>query len=177
MQYQNKMVSGPGRPKYNSSTEGRMIGTALGLTTRAGKEYRVVRWEYKDIPFVSAPSDSLFRQDERGVISANEIEGKLLELLELPANSTVGTTWDYNDGADSTRSITSVGEAETPAGKFSDCITVTRKFKKPETEKQFKSQSIYCAGVGEVSWNFKQDLNGSISDTEKKLLGISGKTP
>ena len=171
--WRNEMQTGSGKSAYHNVSEGRMIGTVKGMVEREGKSYRSVEWRYENIPYMTAPTTSYFRTENGNLISANEIDGKLKELIELPADLKPGSSWEYNDGADSVRVISPIGPVESPLGPLSDCFKTVRHFKKPETEKQFKSESIYCAGKGEVRWFFNQDLNGSTSNTAKELIQMT----
>lgn len=138
-----------------ADTKGSLASEIGTEEEKDGKKYFRFTTTYKDIPYSKEPVIH-WKREEAGVLyAASIINGKISETVELPADLSLGTEWDYFDGEKSKRKVTSVLALEFEGKKFPDCIEVTRVITK-KTLSNVTNISYYCLNVGEVKSIFKQ---------------------
>lgn len=144
------------RKEFKQADTKGFLTSEIGLEEeKEGRKYFKFITTYKDIPFSKEPAIHWKREESGVLFAASIINGKLNETIELPADTSLGTEWDYFDGEKSKRKVTSILSLDFDGKKFHDCIEVTRVITK-KTLSNVTNISYYCPNIGEVKSIFKQ---------------------
>jgi len=163
-------VENPKGEMKADEVKGSMTMTKGAAEQKEGKQYFKTTTSYQNIPYIK-DDQHLWRREEGGnLYVASMLNDKWNETLELPANVSVGQEWDYFDGVQSKRKVTSTLSVTMPDGKvLSDCIEVSRTVLSNESLKSVINSSIYCKDIGEVGSMFVQPSPLGDYTTETKI--------
>lgn len=157
-----------------ADVRGTMTIKASGWQDRGG--HRMLRYvtAYHDIPFMKSEVTVWRREENGAVYSGQEVDGKYQETIELAADVTAGSHWDYNDGVPSIRSVRSLPDVTIASGeKMSDCIEVSRAVKQPPEHTQpgdVTDVVVYCRDIGNVRSVFTQPSPVGLYRTQTLLI-------
>ncbi|MGI9319429.1 MAG: hypothetical protein ACR2QW_19025 [bacterium] len=154
--------------------DGRLVESPAESESIGGKQYRARIQKAENLPdYFPAESKVYYREHEGGLYTAYyETTEQFSEFLQAPAPIEVGMTWHGPSGFWDTETLESVGEFDSPAGKFERCLTIKRSKTITDPAQQLTSISVLCPGVGGVHSVTEHQMDGSRSSTETLLIEL-----
>ncbi len=168
-------VEGAKMEELKKDVRGEMTTRFEDLEEKSGKKYLRQRTSYKNIPYMTEDQAGWRREENGNVYLGIDTPGKWKETLELPADVSVGSEWDYNDGVQSKRKITRLLDLTLTTGEtVKDCLEVTRSIVKNEKLKTVVNINYYCRDKGDAGSTFRQPSPLGEYITETTPIRFSG---
>lgn len=128
----------------------------VGKSIFKEKEYFQIKDTYENV-FGVPGNVSFQRVDKDGAYTFSPDSGQP-EYMFLKFPILIGQSWRSTGR---TARIAQFLPYSVPAGKFEDCVKVVEVWDKKENVPALKSESVYCAGVGQVYGELVYTTNGS----------------
>lgn len=161
-------VEGGMKGMSSAPVHGKMISTVNGVEVREGKEFTKITTEYKDIPYQQKATEMWVREEGGAVIMGALHGEKFVETTLLPADISVGSEWEYNDGEKSKRKVSRTLALEFQGKRYEDCIEILRVLPKAGASSA-THKDYYCRDVGNVKFSFSMASPAGTYITENEL--------
>lgn len=156
-----------------SNTKGKIKTQASEWVEKDGQRYLKYVTTYDGISFMTQAVE-LWRREDNGILYiASIINNKLSETIELPANVTLNSEWDYFDGEKSKRKVTQILDLEFNGQTYKDCLEVTRVVLNSDRFKSVTNKNYYCPKIGDVKSIFSMPSPVGDYVTSTSLASLS----
>ncbi|MCC6954171.1 MAG: hypothetical protein IT290_08640 [Deltaproteobacteria bacterium] len=161
-------VEGGMKGMPTAPVHGKMVSTVKGVEVREGKQFTRIATEYKDIPYQQNATE-IWVREEAGAVIMGALHGeKFVETTLLPAEISVGSEWDYNDGEKSKRKVSRSLALDVQGKRYDDCIEILRVLPKAGPSSA-THKDYYCRDVGNVKFSFSMASPAGTYITENEL--------